>query len=171
MSAQTPTTPPRSAPEASFSDDPVREFSDALQDLLRVYQFRDRQRTCIHGISVTECYALEILVTGAPLTVTELARQMQLDKSTASRAVATLEERGHVGRSEHPDDARCVAIRATESGRRLHEAIREGLRERQRRLLSEFDAATTGRIARLLRELARAEPSRSAPTAPDVTEG
>jgi hypothetical protein len=41
---------------------------EALSDLLRVYQFRDRDRICCHDISVTQCYALESLVREGPLT-------------------------------------------------------------------------------------------------------
>ena len=34
----------------------------AVSELVRVYQFRDRDRICCHDISVTQCYALETLV-------------------------------------------------------------------------------------------------------------
>ena len=45
----------------------------ALSDLVRVYQFRDRDRICCHDISVTQCYALEALVRLGPRTLNELA--------------------------------------------------------------------------------------------------
>jgi hypothetical protein len=34
-------------------------FHAALSELVRVYQFRDRDRICCHDVSVTQCYALE----------------------------------------------------------------------------------------------------------------
>ena len=33
-----------------------------MADLVRVYQFRDRDHICCHDVSVTQCYALEMLV-------------------------------------------------------------------------------------------------------------
>jgi len=58
----------------------------ALSELVRVYQFRDRDRICCHDISVTQCYALEALVRRGPRTLNELAGDVYLDKSTASGA-------------------------------------------------------------------------------------
>lgn len=39
----------------------------AVVDLVRVYQFRDRDRICCHDISVTQCHALEALVEHGPM--------------------------------------------------------------------------------------------------------
>ena len=39
----------------------------AVSELVRVYQFRDRDRICCHDISVTQCYALETLVEHGPM--------------------------------------------------------------------------------------------------------
>ena len=62
----------------------------AVSDLVRVYQFRDRDRICCHDISVTQCYALEAVAEHGPLRLGALAERMFLDKSTTSRVVATL---------------------------------------------------------------------------------
>ena len=45
------------APDAT-----AEELHAALSALIRVYQFRDRDRICCHDVSVTQCYALEALV-------------------------------------------------------------------------------------------------------------
>src|SRR5688572_14478472 len=71
----------------------------ALQELLRVYQFRDKDRICCHGITITECYALEVLAQHGPMMLNELARRLYSDKSTISRVVSSLEQKGHVSRS------------------------------------------------------------------------
>src|SRR6056297_3139886 len=56
-------------------------FSRALGDLIRVVQFRDRDRACCHGLSVTQCYGLEGIIENGGLTVNELAAYLYLDKS------------------------------------------------------------------------------------------
>src|SRR5262245_14728391 len=71
----------------------------ALSELVRVYQFRDRDRICCHDVSVTQCYALEALLRRGPSSLNELASELYLDKSTASRVVATLRRKGYVTRA------------------------------------------------------------------------
>jgi hypothetical protein len=66
----------------------------AVAALVRVYQFRDRDRICCHDISVTQCYALETLVQHGPLRLSALAERLFLDKSTTSRVVGTLVKKG-----------------------------------------------------------------------------
>jgi len=45
----------------------------ALSDLVRVYQFRDRDRICCYDVSVTQCYALEALARRSAMTLNDLA--------------------------------------------------------------------------------------------------
>ena len=42
-------------------DRDAEALQGALSELIRVYQFRDRDRICCHDISVTQCYVLESL--------------------------------------------------------------------------------------------------------------
>src|SRR3954452_12732269 len=82
----------------------TEELYHALEDLLRVYQFRDRDRICCCHVSVSQCYALEGLVRRGSMTLNELAPCLYLDKSTASRVVDALERKGDAARLPHPKD-------------------------------------------------------------------
>src|ERR1043165_7752795 len=103
----------------------AEELHDALTDLVRVYQFRDRDRICCYDVSVTQCYALEGLARLGGMTLNELAAHLFLDKSTASRVVDALERKGYVARTTHPKDRRAVLLEATATGRTLENKIRE----------------------------------------------
>ena len=89
----------------------------ALSELIRVYQFRDRDRICCFDVSVTQCYALEAVVLNGPLSVNELAAALYLDKSTTSRVVDALQKKGYVERHEHPEDRRVLRLVVTDAGR------------------------------------------------------
>src|SRR6187549_3935341 len=104
-------------PKASDLDRDTRDLYAALSDLVRLYQFRDRDTICCHDISVTQCYALQALSRGGAMRLTELAESLMLDKSTTSRVVETLERKGYVRRAAHPDDARAMQIDMTPKGR------------------------------------------------------
>src|ERR1041384_3804233 len=110
----------------SGHDEATRLYA-ALSDLVRVYQFRDRDRICCHDVSVTQCYALEALIRRGPITLSELAAELYLDKSTASRVVGALERKRYVARSPHPTDGRAVLLRPTAAGDRLYAMIRKDL--------------------------------------------
>jgi DNA-binding MarR family transcriptional regulator len=133
----------------------------ALSDLVRVYQFRDRDRIGCHDVSVTQCYALEALVRGGPRTLNELAGELFLDKSTASRVVAALERKRYVARSPHPQDRRSVLLAPTASGRRLHQRISRELVAEELELVRDFPPKVREAAARLLVRLARAAERRS----------
>jgi MarR family 2-MHQ and catechol resistance regulon transcriptional repressor len=137
------------------------ELHAALSELVRVYQFRDRDRICCHDISVTQCYALEALIRRGPSGLNDLAAELYLDKSTASRVVATLERKKYVTRERHPDDGRAVVLSASPAGRRLYERIRADLVTETRQLLEDFEPEVRKGAARLILRLARAAAERS----------
>lgn len=137
-------------------DRDARELYDALQDLLRVYQFRDRDRICCHDLSLTQCYALDVLRRRRAVSVNDLAADLYLDKSTTSRVVQALERKRFTQRRRDPDDKRVVEIQLTRAGRDVHERIREGIIEQERELLSDFDSDTRRAMTTLVRRLAQA---------------
>jgi MarR family 2-MHQ and catechol resistance regulon transcriptional repressor len=138
--------------------------AEALQasvaDLVRVYQFRDRDRICCHDISVTQCYALETLVDHGPLRVGALAQRLFLDKSTTSRVVATLVKKGYVEQQADASDGRATALSATRRGRALCSRINADLVAQQRALLEDFDPAVRAGVVDVIRRLARAADAR-----------
>lgn len=143
------------------AQDEAARLYGALSDLVRVYQFRDRDRICCHDISVTQCYALEALVRRGPRTLNELAGELYLDKSTTSRVVTTLERKGYVGRQTHPRDRRSILIDLTASGRRLHARIEKDLIEETRQLLKDFEPTVREAAPALLARLAIAAERRA----------
>jgi len=134
----------------------ARELQDALAEFIRVYQFRDRDRICCHDVSVTQCYALDALVRRELITLNELAAELCLDKSTASRVVATLERKGYVARTTHPRDRRAVLLTATAAGKRLVERIVGELVEQKKQLLAEFPEEVRESAAELIQRLTAA---------------
>jgi MarR family 2-MHQ and catechol resistance regulon transcriptional repressor len=132
----------------------------AVSDLVRVYQFRDRDRICCHDISVTQCHALEALVAAGPMRLMALAERLFLDKSTTSRVAATLVKKGYV--EQHPDaeDARATALSVTQHGRRLHARIEQDLIAQHRTLVADLDPAIRQGVIEAIRRLARAADAR-----------
>ncbi len=133
---------------------------EALGDLIRVYQFRDRDRICCHDLSITQCHALDVLSVRGGLTLTRVAAELYLDKSTASRVVAALERKGYVERTEHPEDRRAILLEVTGTGQALYKQIHDEIIEQEKGLLRDFDSGTRQSMTKLIRRLAAAAAER-----------
>lgn len=125
----------------------------ALTEFSRLYQYRDRNQICCYDVSVTQCCALDVLVKRDRCTLHELADELVIDKSTASRVVATLVRKGYVARVRHPMDRRAVLLAATVSGRNLQARIYARLVAEQRRVLEGFPRDVRKAAAELIRRL------------------
>ena len=106
------------------------------------------------GISAPRLSALSVLVFAGPMRIGELARLEQVEPPTMTRLVDGLERDGYVTRSPDPDDARAVAVRATDTGR---EALLEGRRRRVEAFTALLAALPQRELAQLARGVAALE--------------
>lgn len=132
------------------------DLYEALNQLVRVYQFRDRDRICCHDVSVSQCYALETLVKRGAVRLQALAEEMFIDKSTASRVVDTLERKGYVLRIEDAEDRRAVQVQATPAGHALYQKIRADLIAEERAMIKALSPEARQGALSLLRQITRA---------------
>jgi MarR family 2-MHQ and catechol resistance regulon transcriptional repressor len=135
-------------------------IQESLAELVRVYQFRDRQRICYYDVSVTQCYAISMLVTVGPMTLNRLAAALYLDKSTASRMVDSLEQKGYARKAVDSTDARALNLEVTPKGKELHARIERDLVDQMKSLLNDFEPGVRKESARLLAKLAQAAKAR-----------
>src|SRR5262245_56094462 len=132
----------------------------AVADLVRVYQFRDRDCICGHDVSVTQCYALETLVQHGPMRLGALAERLFLDKSTTSRVVRALVRKGYVEQRGDASDGRASALHATRQGRRLCARITGDLVAQQKQLLQDLDPEVRAGLVQVILRLAAAADAR-----------
>src|SRR6478752_7104664 len=93
------------------------------------------------GLSPTLTAALATVDRHGPLTPSELASRERVQRPTATRLIAKLEEQGLVGRTADPADRRSSLIALTPEGKALLHEVRTRkdafLAERLRRLSAE----------------------------------
>lgn len=107
----------------------------AFSDMLRQYQFRDREQICCHGLSVSQCYALEALNQRESMTMGDLAGHLRLKISSMTRVADALVEGGLVRRIDDPGDRRVCRLLITAKGRTLICRVQRGLIEEYERVL------------------------------------
>ena len=152
-------TQPLETSEAALDRD-AADLHAAVADLVRVYQFRDRDRICCHDISVTQCYALETLVEHGSMRLSALAQRLFLDKSTTSRVVTALVKKAYVEQGADAQDGRAIALGATRKGRNLCARINNDLFGQQKQLLQDLDPEVRAGVVQVLRSLAQAADAR-----------
>jgi len=117
------------------TDNQILQFHRQIVDLIKKYQFRDRNQICCFGISVSQCYVLETLHTHGPLTMNELAKKMYLKISTMTRVVEQLVKKRYVRREEGLSDRRVRFINLTKQGRAIYKKAWENIFESEKVIL------------------------------------
>jgi DNA-binding MarR family transcriptional regulator len=134
-------------------NDEALDFALAMHALLRRYQFQDVEQVCEYGITLTECHTLELVALTGPLSVNDLARELRVNKSTASRAVQSLAGKNLVQREVDGDDARAWRLAPTAAGRKLFARILAGSVRCYAAMLGEFSPAERRTALKVLRRL------------------
>ncbi|MFI5959227.1 MarR family winged helix-turn-helix transcriptional regulator [Cryptosporangium sp. NPDC051539] len=93
-------------------------------------------------------------VAGAGAGVNDVARQLGLDQSGASRMVAAATEAGYVERAPGTADARRRELRLTPDGERLLESARDWQRATFEQLTAEWPASDREQFGSYLQRLA-----------------
>jgi MarR family transcriptional regulator, 2-MHQ and catechol-resistance regulon repressor len=131
------------------------DLQAALSELVRACQFRDRKASYRHDISVTQCYALSSVVAHWPMPLNKLAAELYLDKSTTSRVVDSLVEKGYARRARDSEDARALSIEPTERGIALNSRIQMDLLKETRNLIADDSPAVRRATIQAFARLAR----------------
>ena len=153
---------------AKMEDMEKNSFDQLLMDVIReMGVLRPDQVLPGWALSLSEIYALNILAKRAPISQQELGAALLLEKSSVTRLVQQLEQRGWLLRERDPGDNRLRLLRLTEEGARVTEHIQQHMHERHadlfERLSPDEQAALLQGLAALRREM-RAAPWRSSPT-------
>jgi DNA-binding MarR family transcriptional regulator len=128
---------------------------DALQSKLIAFvrEFglhRPDMTPCGVELSVSQAHAVTEL-DGGPIAQSELGNRLRLTKSTVSRLVGQLDERGWIARDHgESSDGRVVTIRLTTAGSEVAARIAEARRERMHRLLDNIPDTERDTVLRAL---------------------
>lgn len=146
-------------------------LQEALGELIRVLQYRDRDRACCYDLSVSQCHALQALIQSGPMTVTELGDHLYLEKSTASRLAKALLVKDLVRKRAPQADGRIVILQVTEAGHRLARKILKDLADEYMDLLEGFEPEVRNALPLLLDRLTQTISPRTDPPGPACCQG
>jgi DNA-binding MarR family transcriptional regulator len=145
-----PMTKERSGVEAQ-----ARAFNRAMAELVKRYQFRDRNETVAYGLSVSQAWALRALAERGPLAMGALAEELRLSVSAATRVVDPLARRKLVRREPGSSDRRVRTVALTAAGSRLWARVEGELLAIDRRVLAGLAPREREAVIRVIVALGR----------------
>jgi DNA-binding MarR family transcriptional regulator len=107
-----------------------------------------------HVMHVLVLEAIDAAASGGPVSVADVANQLGIDRSGASRMVADAVESGHVRKAASPADARRAALAITDRGADLLTAARAWQERVFEELVAQWPRRDAARLAGYLRRLA-----------------
>ena len=137
-------------------EDQVSRFHQEMIELIKKYQFRDRNQLTYSGISVSQCYVLETLNRYSALTVNKLAEKMHLSISTITRVVEPLVNKEYVRREADLDDRRVRLISLTPKGKSIFNESWQNVFESEKIILANFPPEHREMLVDLLKKLNKA---------------
>jgi DNA-binding MarR family transcriptional regulator len=115
----------------------TRQLQELFREFLQALGLhRPDQVPTGFDLSLSEMFALLALSAGAPVSQQVLAEQLHLEKSTVSRLVQHLEQRGWVRRVRDLHDTRVFRLQLSETGHEQVSRLVKSLAERHERLLA-----------------------------------
>ena len=105
--------------------------ADSLRQTLRVMirrlGFLHKSGAGCYGLTMGQCHAIIEIGAARKMPIARLAESLNLDASTATRNVDTLQKAGLVVREPSPDDRRVSLLRLTEEGIKRLNKINAGM--------------------------------------------
>jgi MarR family transcriptional regulator, organic hydroperoxide resistance regulator len=115
----------------------TKQLQELLSEFLQALGLhRPDQVPTGFSLSLSEMFALLALSAEAPMSQQVLAEQLHLEKSTVSRLVTHLEQRGWVKRVRDLHDTRMFRLQLSDAGHTQASHLAKSLAERHQRLLA-----------------------------------
>jgi DNA-binding MarR family transcriptional regulator len=133
------------------------DLQEQMIALIRAFGLhRPDQTPCGQPIAVAEAHALIELARAEPLSQNDLVARLRLEKSTVSRLVHQMEQRGWIARRRSSLDGRMAQIHLTDAGRTLTRDLAEARRAKLARILAAIPEEQRARVLESLTILVEA---------------
>jgi DNA-binding MarR family transcriptional regulator len=127
----------------------LKKFREILR-LLDRELFYQNVSSCCGGITLAQCHTLLEIENNEDISITELAENLLLDKSTVSRSVENLVQSGYVDRIIPTENRRITTLNLTRSGKNACKNIRWNKEKYLETAVSKFSDKDKKELLRLL---------------------
>lgn len=130
----------------------IQEFRECIRILEREILLQNTA-SCCNGVSLTQCHALLEIENKSKISVSELAHNMQLDKSTVSRTVDGLVRMDMVDRVIPDENRRMAILNLTNEGKKVSRTINTSNDSYIKTILHDFSVQEREMLLEFLRKM------------------
>jgi DNA-binding MarR family transcriptional regulator len=133
-----------------------KEFIQQFREVLRLFDrelYLQNNASCCNGISLAQCHTLLEIEKNNEISVSDLAKNLTLDKSTVSRTVDGLVNINMVDRVIPRENRRMALINLTDSGKQVCRTIHYTNDLYVRKVLGDFTEHERDEFLRLFSKL------------------
>jgi len=133
-----------------------KEYINKFREQLRIFDrelYLQNNASCCNGISLAQCHTLLEIEKSDEVSVSELAKNLTLDKSTVSRTVDGLVNINMVDRVIPTENRRKTLINLTDSGKKVCKTINYTNDVYMKEVLKEFTGPEREEFLRLFGKL------------------
>ena len=133
----------------------TKEMDEAVSGLTLAFLQLERSGKCCHGVTLSQCHVLDLLLRRGDLTMNELSRQMGLAKSTMTRIVNNMVKGGWIERGKDREDKRRVCVRLTRRGKEIAKTLGASSKDSVERILKHIPPDKIPEVIESLRWISR----------------
>lgn len=138
--------------EETMKKEFIEQFREILREIDREIDLQN-SASCCNGISVAQCHTLLEIEKNSEISVSDLARNLSLDKSTVSRTVDGLVNIKMVDRVIPQENRRLALLNLTGSGNEVCTSINDSNDSYVRRVMHDFSEEDKMEFLRLCGKL------------------
>ena len=131
---------PRDYPDKEKYRKCLIDLGNLLQQTSMLFQMMEREQKKVVGFTSSQSFLMIELLNYGELSMAEISKKMNLEKSSVTRMVKILIRDGHIAGTHSDEDKRVFLIRLTEKGRRIAGEIKADRLEYYQRIISELPA-------------------------------
>ena len=135
----------------------AKELHAVLVQLVRIYQFRDRNKIQVryHRLTISQYYIIAMIAENGPLGIMDLTKKLYLDKSTISRVVDLLIKKGYIIKEASQSDGRAIRLNVTDNGRIVYQKIETIGTEDMKKMLENIDPKACRTMIKIISDLVK----------------
>ena len=133
-----------------------KKFIQHFREVIRIFDrelFLQNNASCCNGISVAQCHTLLEIEKNSEISISELATNLTLDKSTISRTVDGLVNIQMVERVIPQDNRRKAILNLTENGQQICTTINYTHDSYIKKVLNDYTPGEREEFLRLFKKL------------------
>ena len=133
-----------------------KKFIQHFREVIRIFDrelFLQNNASCCNGISVAQCHTLLEIEKNSEISISELANNLTLDKSTVSRTVDGLVNIQMVERVIPQDNRRKAILNLTENGQQICTTINYTHDSYIKKVLNDYTPGEREEFLRLFKKL------------------